>query len=91
MLLSITRILFHSTHFFLKQHFYKQYPAEIGKKKQMLSNTLRLNFYYLEIIHILPPRYHPKTIGHILKNKPKKKCVCIHTINHNENEDENEK
>ena len=67
MLLSITRILFHSTHFFLKQHFYKQYPAEIGKKKQMLSNTLRLNFYYLEIIHILPPRYHTKTIGYILK------------------------
>ena len=46
----------------------------------MLSNTLRLNFYYLKIIHILHPRYHPKIIGHILKNKQKNKCVCIHEI-----------
>ena len=34
-------------------------------------------------------RYHPKIIGHILKNKQKNKCACIYTINHNENEDEN--
>ena len=34
--------------------------------------------------------YHPKIIGHILKNKQKNKCACIYTINHNENEDENE-
>ena len=40
-----------------------------------------------KIIHVLHPRYHPKIIGHILKNK----CVCIHAIDHNENEDENEK
>ena len=31
-----------------------------------------------ENIHILHPRYHPKIIGHILKNK--QKCVCIHEI-----------
>ena len=48
--------------------------------KQMLSNTLRLNFYYLKIIHILHPRYLPKIIGHILKNKQKNKCVCFHQI-----------
>ena len=53
----------------------------------MLSNTLRLNFYYLKIIQILRPRYHPKIIGHILKSKQKSKCVCIHTTNLNENED----
>ena len=41
--------------------------------KQMLSNTLGLNFSYLKIIHILHPRYHPKIIGHILKNKQKDK------------------
>ena len=41
----------------------------------MLSNTLRLNFCYLKIIHIL----HPKIIGNILKNK-QNKCVCIHEI-----------
>ena len=45
----------------------------------------------LKIIHIPHPRYHPKTIGHILKNKQKNECVCIHAINNNENEDENEK
>ena len=57
----------------------------------MLRNTLKLNFYYLKIIHILYPRYYSTILGHILKNKQKKKYVCIHTINHNENEDENEK
>ena len=48
----------------------------------MLSNTRRLDFCYLmKIIHIFDPPYHPKTIGHILKNKQKKnKCVCIHEI-----------
>ena len=57
----------------------------------MLSNTIRLNFCYLKIIHILHPLYHPKIIGHILKNMQKTKCVCIHMNNHNENEDANEK
>ena len=45
----------------------------------MLSNTLRLNFYYLEI-QVIHSRYHPKKLGHILKNKQKNKCVCIHEI-----------
>ena len=46
----------------------------------MLSNTPRLNFCYLKIIRILHQRYHAKAIGHILKNKQKSKCVCIHHI-----------
>ena len=46
----------------------------------MPSNTLWLNFCYLKIINILHPRYHPKIIGYILKNKQKNKCVCIHDI-----------
>ena len=46
----------------------------------MLSNTLRQKFAYLKSIHILHPRYHPKIIGHILKNKQKGKCVCIYEI-----------
>ena len=50
------------------------------KIKQMLSNTLRLNFCYLKIIHILHQRYHLKIIGHILKNKQKNKCFCIDWI-----------
>ena len=52
--------------FFYKQHFYKQYHC-----KQMLSNTLRLNFYY---------HSHPKIIGHILKNNEKNKWVCFYEI-----------
>ena len=56
--------------FFYKEHFCKQRQSEIGKRlKQMLSRTLRLNISYLRTIHILHPRYHPKIIGHILKNK----------------------
>ena len=61
----------------------------------MLSNTLRLGFCYLKILHILHLHYHPKIIEHILKNKQQNKCVCIHEvipfINRNENEDENDK
>ena len=44
------------------------------KIKQMLSNTLRLNFGYLEIIHTLHPHYHPKIIGHIVKIS---KTICF--------------
>ena len=46
----------------------------------MLSDNLRLNFFYLKMIHILHPHYHPKIIEHILKNKQKNKCVFIHEI-----------
>ena len=46
----------------------------------MLRITLKLNFCYLKIIDILYPRYHPIIIWHILKNKQKSKCVCIHEI-----------
>ena len=46
----------------------------------MLSDTVRLNFSYSKIIRIPHPRYHSKTIGHILKKKQKSKHVCIHEI-----------
>ena len=42
----------------------------------MLSNTLRLNFCYLKIIHILHHVIIQKTV-HILKHK---QSVCIHEI-----------
>ena len=61
-----------NTRFFYKQHLYTQRQAKIDKKiKQKLSNTLRLNFRYLKIIHFLHPRYHPKIIGDTLKNVSK--------------------
>ena len=43
----------------------------------MLSNTLRLNCCYFKIIHILHPRFHPKIIGQILKDKQKSKRLII--------------
>ena len=46
----------------------------------MLSNTLKLSFCYLKIIHILHPHDHRKIIGHVLKNKQKNTQVCIHEI-----------
>ena len=59
----------------------------------MLSNTLKLNFCCLKIIHILHPRYYSKIIGH--DKKWAKKHICLYswdyTINHNDSEDENEK
>ena len=50
------------------------------KIKQMLSNNLRLNFCYLKIIYILYPYYHPKIIGHTLKNKQKTMYAFNHDI-----------
>ena len=57
-----------------KQYFYKSNAfisnimVEISKNiKQKLSNTLRLNFYYLNIIHFLDPYYRPKLTRGILK------------------------
>ena len=50
------------------------------KLKQMLSNTPRLNFCYFKIIHIFRQQYDPKIIEHIIKNKQKNKCACIHEI-----------
>ena len=35
--------------------------------KQILSNTLSMNFYYIKIVCIFLPSYHPKLIGYILK------------------------
>ena len=66
---------------FYKQHFHKQSQAKTKKNPgKMLSNTVKLDFWYLKIIHILDPPYHPKIIGDILKNKSKNKCVCTHEI-----------
>ena len=50
----------------------------------MLNNTLRLNFCYLKIIHILHRRYHSKIIGHILKKRKRTNPLYSwnYTINH---------
>ena len=59
---------------------------EKKKKKQKLSNTLRLKFCYLNIICFLHlsffihPCYHRNIIGHIVKNLQKSKCFCFNEI-----------
>ena len=45
--------------------------------KQILSNTLRLNFGHPKINCILHPSYHLTITGHSLKHKQKSKHVCI--------------
>ena len=52
----------------------------LPKPKVHHSSEKGLNFCYLKIILILHPCYHPKIIGHILKNKQKNKRVYIHEI-----------
>ena len=56
--------------FFISNTFISNARLKLAKKEQMLSNTLRLNFCYLKIIHILHSRCHPEII-YILKNKEK--------------------
>ena len=68
------------TLFYISNPFISTTMLRLAKIKQMLSNTLRLSLCYLKTIHIFHPRYHPKIIGHTLKNKQKNKCVCIHEI-----------
>ena len=65
---------------FISNTFISYARLKLPKNRQVLSNSLRLNFCYLKITHFLHRRYHPTIIGHILKNKQKNKCVCIHLI-----------
>ena len=43
----------------------------LQKIKQKISNTMRLNFCYMEVMGFLHPHYHPKIIEAILKNVQK--------------------
>ena len=66
------------THF-ISNTFISNARLKLAKKvKQVLDNTLRLKFWYLKILGILFPRYHPKIIEHILKNSQMNKYVCTH-------------
>ena len=61
--------------FFISNTFVSN--SKLKKIKQNLSNTLRLNFCYLNIISSLHVRYHSK-IGLIMCNK---KCVSVFKFN----------
>ena len=59
-----------------------------SEMKRMRSDTLMLNFSHLKINDILHPHYHPKIIGHILKNRKNGEHVFTHD---NKTNDENKK
>ena len=65
---------------FIRNTFISKARLKLAKNQANASNTLRLNFSYLTIIHILHRHNHPKIIAHILKNKQKSKRVFIHQI-----------
>ena len=46
--------------FFINNTYISNTRLELAKNQAKLSNTLRLNFYYLENIRILHPCCHPK-------------------------------
>ena len=71
-------VLLHA--FFISNTFISKARLKLSNSQQMLSNTLELNFCYLKVIHVLHANYHPKIMGHILKNKQKNKCVRVHEI-----------
>ena len=48
--------------------FFRKQKKNWQKIKQMLSNTLRLNFFFLKIICVLHSRYHPGVVWHIAGN-----------------------
>ena len=69
------------TRFFCNQHFYKQRQTETGKNfNTKLSNTLRLNCYYLKTISFFHPSYYPEIIGNILKNVQKTSASVLMTL-----------
>ena len=41
---------------------------------------MMINFYYLKIIRILHPRYHPKIIGEIQKTVQKTSASFFHVV-----------
>ena len=54
--------------------------AKFKTLKQILSNSLTLNFYCLNIIHIRHQRYHSKNDRTYSKEISKRTSVCVHGI-----------
>ena len=76
---TVTYLSIHA--FFISNTFISNARLKLAKNQANAKLHPEAEFYsYLKIIHILYPRYHPKVIGHILKNKLKNKRVFIHDI-----------
>ena len=52
---------------FVSNTFVSNARLKSGKNQVNTKQTPKLNFCYLNIIQNLHPRYHPKTIDHVLK------------------------
>ena len=66
------------TRFFYKQHFYKEYEAEIDKKKKKKANAKQdpeAELLQFENYSLSSSRYDLKIVGYSLKNVRKKKYV----------------
>ena len=61
----------------ISKTFISKARLKLAKVKQILSNTLRLNFCYLKIFDILHLHYHLEIIGYFPNDKLKDKCICI--------------
>ena len=66
--------------FFKGNTFISNVGLKLAKIKQKLSNTQRLDFLYLKIIHFFNPSYQPKIIGDILKNVQKTSASVLMTL-----------
>ena len=53
---------------------------KLAKDQASAKQHLEVQLLLFEIIHIFHSCYHLKTMGHMLKNKQKSKCGCIHEI-----------
>ena len=63
--------------FFISNAFKSNTRLKFAKIKQILSKIQRLNFWRFKIIRIFHPRYQPRVIWRILKNKQKNKRICV--------------
>ena len=63
--------------FYVSNTFISNARLKLAEIKQKLGNTLKLNLCYLKIIRSPHPRYHPKTIGDILKMYKKQVRLTI--------------
>ena len=59
--------------FFISSTFINNVRMKLAKNQANAKQYPEAELYYLKIIHILYPCYHPKMIVHILKVKQKKK------------------
>ena len=86
-----TNWMYHSDFYYLWLMTSSQLVLYTCKKK--LSNTLRLNFSYLNVIHFLYAYYQSKLIWDILKNMQKTSVFVLMWLylNFNENKGDNAK